>query len=269
MADTNLRWSDLSPEQGIARALEHAGDRPDETDDATRQEMQNRKRRWSERFADACAVAVADQLHRAPLRGKTISPAGIGDGTERLTPLGGTSQKRIDVTVTDPVLGLEVGVSLKGLNFRDAGSRNFDKNLTGRLYELGDEVRMVHEHLPHAFMVGLFFLPMDSVSDKNTGASSYAKTLLYLRARSGRLDPSLPAHAPRCDMGFVGLYTLGEEQEGFPPAIARFQDVRSNPPRRGRPRVEDTLSLSEMADRIVAEATHAGDTDQWGEAEED
>ena len=94
-------------------------------------------------------------------------PLSLADGTEPLTPLGSGTRKRIDVTVVDEILGLEIGVSLKGLNFRDEGSGNFDKNLTGRLYELGDEMRLVHEHLPHAFMAGVLLLPIEAAVDKS------------------------------------------------------------------------------------------------------
>lgn len=130
-----LRWTDLQAEAGIETAIAHAGVRPEAGD-------QKDKRRWSEKFADGCAVALADEFRRAPvLRGKRIQPESLKAGTEPLTPLGAGTSKRIDVTITDPVLGLEIGASLKGLNFVDEASGNYDKNLTGRLYELADEVR--------------------------------------------------------------------------------------------------------------------------------
>jgi hypothetical protein len=244
------RWSDLSPDLEILTALDHAGPRPESGD-------QNEKRHWSERFAHACAVAIANEVRRCNQLpdAKKVLPLSLAEGTEPLTPLGAGTTKRIDVTVADPVLGLELGFSLKGLNFKDAGSGNYDKNLTGRLYELGDEARMVHEHLPHAFMVGVFFLPMESTSDKSTGQSSFAHTVAKLRDRTGRLDFALAGHAPRCDSGWVGLYTLGIESQGYPRGLARFFNVQSAPPHRGRPKIETTLSMEEMVDSVVAEAT--------------
>lgn len=244
-----MRWGDLEPDPKMLAALEHAGRRPiDGSQDA--------KRHWSARLANACAVAIADELRDSPLSDKKILPASLAGGTEPLTPLGAGTSKRIDVTVADPVLGLELGFSLKGLNFRDGGAGNFDKNLTGRLYELGDEVRMVHEHLPHAFMAAVFFLPLDSTNDKTARAqSSFAHTVIKLRERTGRLDAALAAHAPRCDSAWAGLYTVGDEAQGFPPGIARFFNVGSAPPRRGRPRIEMTLSMSEMVAAVVGAAT--------------
>lgn len=254
------RWADLDPEPSIVAALRHAGKRPVAG-------IQDEKRHWSERFADACAVAIADELRGCDLKDKKILPVDLASGTEPLTPLGSATRKRIDVTVVDKVLGLEIGVSLKGLNFRDRKSGNFDKNLTGRLYELGDEMRLVHEHLPHAFMVGLFFLPIESSADKSDRAnSSFANTVIKLRERTGRLDVALVGQAPRCDLGFVALYTTGEEKEGYPPGIIRFLDVEKLPPRRGRPQVEHTLSLREAVTETVARATFNLSV-EWSEPE--
>ncbi|MBU6271258.1 MAG: hypothetical protein KGQ67_08150, partial [Betaproteobacteria bacterium] len=121
-----LRWKDLEPHPGIVAALDHAGPRPEHG-------SQSEKRRWSELFAHASAWVLADELCRSSvLRGKTISPVAIGQGSEKLVPLGAGTSKRIDVTVVDKVLGLEIGISLKGLNFRDSNGDQFDKNLTGR-----------------------------------------------------------------------------------------------------------------------------------------
>jgi hypothetical protein len=259
-----MRWSDLEPDESIVRALQHAGPQPlGGTQDA--------KRRWSERFADACAVAFARLLSQSPrLKSKTIAPLDIGQGTESLVPLGRGSSKRVDVIVVDRIMGLEIGVSLKGLNFRDGGSQNYDKNLTGRLYELGDEVRLVHEHLPHAFMSGVFFLPLDAATDKSdAGDSSFARAVLKLRERTGRLDAALAGHAARCDSAYVALYTRGQEAGGFPPGLVRLVNVSTMaPPRRGRPQIANSMSLHEVVDEIVASATHSARI-TWSEPEPD
>ena len=256
-----MRWNELEPEPGIFAALDHAGDRPEDGD-------QNEKRHWSENFANGCAVAIADAFRESELSDKSILPGSLAGGTEPLTPLGSGTQKRIDVTGTDAVLGLEVGVSLKGLNFRDKRTGNFDKNLTGRMYELTDEVRLVHEHLPHAFMVGVFFLPLPSVEDKKSGStSSFARTVVKLRERTGRLDPALAGHAARCDLTYVGLYSSGE-----PPGIAkgacRFHNTQVSPPKTGRPKIDQTFSLADMIDGIVSRATYTEDID-WADSEEE
>lgn len=255
------RWQDLQPEAAILSALDHAGLRPVAG-------SQNAKRAWSERFANGCAVAVAQSLQGfRDLKGKRILPVSLSSGTEPLTPLGGGTHKRIDVTVVDPVMGLEIGISLKGFNFRDGANGNYDKNLTGRLYELGDEVRLVHEHLPHAFIVAVLFLPLDSTTDKTErAASSFAHTVSKLRARTGRLDPALHAHAGRSDAGYVALYSTSREETGFERGVVRFANVLNDPPKRGRPLIANTLSLAEMAGEIVQIATQSA-TIRWGESE--
>jgi len=258
-----MRWSELTPEPGIVAALDHAGERPETGD-------QNQKRNWSGAFANGCAVAIASHFreHRELLR-KTVRPVSLETGTEPVTPLGSGESKRIDVTIADPVLGLEIGASLKGLNFVDRAANNYDKNLTGRLYELGDELRLVHEHLPHAFMVGLFFLPLASCSDKisERSASSFANAVVKLRARTTRLDTAIAAHAARCDAAYVALYS--HERTGpFSRGVVRFFDVNQDPPRRGRPRIEATRSLAEMVDHVVAQATNR-EAVRWAEPELD
>lgn len=55
-----MLWTDLEPEPGLLFALEHAGPRPETG-------SQNEKRGWSERLANACAVAIADELRRVPI----------------------------------------------------------------------------------------------------------------------------------------------------------------------------------------------------------
>lgn len=260
---TALRWADCAPDAGIATALAHAGVRPEAG-------TQAEKRHWSELFAHACALAFADELReQQALRGKSITPTAIGQGSEKLVPLGAGTSKRIDVTVVDRVLGLEIGMSLKGLNFRDSNGDQYDKNLTGRLYELGDEMRLVHEYLPRAFMVGVFFLPLESAVDKTERAdSSFARTVLALRERTGRLDPSLGGQASRCDAAYVALYATGSEAQGFPAGVTRLMNVHSAPPRRGRPTVEATMSIAEAVEQVVAQATFAADI-TWGQAEPD
>jgi hypothetical protein len=258
-----IRWADLSPEPAIIAALDHAGTRP--PDSAGREE----RYAWSNSFADGCAIAVAAQFKKTRLaRTKKILPESLEKGTEPVTPLGSGTKKRIDITIADPVLGLEIGVSLKGLNFKDGAHLNYDKNLTGRLYELGDEVRLVHEHLPHCFMVGVFFLPVESTDDKRSkrSPSSFANSVIKLRGRTGRLDVALGAQATRCDASFVGLYATGDE--GLTRGVIRFFDTSNPPPKRGRPRVEDTLSLSQLVMEIVARATFSAKV-EWGHSEAD
>jgi hypothetical protein len=213
------------------------------------------------------AHAAFEKLH--------VLPDDAGNA-EPPTYVVGDKSKRVDVVVSSMVSGLQLGISLKGMNFRDSGGWQFDKNLTGRTYELQDEVRLVHEYQPAAFMTAIFFLPIASTVDKKseTSPSSFARTVEHLRARTGRLDPSLPGHYAKADMAFVGLYVPGDREPGcdyedtLTEGVVRYFDVMTDPPKRGRPRVDTTMSLSELVDGISACYRSGGVPDiNWAESE--
>jgi hypothetical protein len=115
-------------------------------------------------------------------------------------------------------------------------------------------------------MAGVVFLPLEATADKGGGAiSSYAHTAQKLRERTGRLDPALAGHAARCDAGFVALYAH-DDAHGAVRGVARFTDVSTPPPRRGRPLVAATLPLAGVVRMIVARAM-TREAAVWGEAE--
>ncbi len=254
----NVSWKDLKPDLHMLAALDAAdsivpratavsGDRAP-------------RHAWSNAFADACAKEVAAEFAvRKAFKKFTVLPK--RDGTsEPPTFVAGGKQKKLDVAVASGISGLQVAVSLKGMNFRDKQGHQFDKNLTGRTYELRDEVKIVHEYQPAAIMVALYFLPIGATCDKTSRApSSFARTVLRLRSNTGRLDNTLPSQWDRADMGFVGLYVPGDEEKPSGSAsyadelargVVRYFDVNDPPPRRGRPVVKSTLDLEQMVERI-------------------
>jgi len=209
-------------------------------------------------------IASEIRRHTAIRSHYEVLPDQDGGSQETFTPLGYQSGKRIDVVVFGPLVGLQIGVSLKGLNFADDASGNHDKNLTGRLYELRDEVSTVHDYLPRAFMTTVFFLPVAGCFDKAAAPSSFAHVVVELGRRTGRLDPSVAAHAWRCDFAGVGLYVPGDpddEARGLTAGVARFFAIGGSTieenwaPVRGLPKVASTLSISEFVDHLVQEAT--------------
>lgn len=115
-------------------------------------------------------------------------------------------------------------------------------------------------------MVGVFFLPLASVDDKTESASSFARTNIKLNERTGRLDPALAGHASRCDLTYVALYGTGDHA-GVARGACRFQNTDTPPPKIGRPKIGQTLSLSETIDEIVAKATYTEDI-SWAEPED-
>ncbi len=287
-----LRWADLDPDTGMGAALDHADVEtsrtaieaeaariaelglPREQRKREREPLRDMRKRWSERFANGSATMLANELrsHRVVSRRFRVAPLPDGTGQETFWPLGYRSGKRIDVVVAGELAGLQLGASLKGLNFRDDEGGNFDKNLTGRLYELADEMTTVHRHLPRAFMAGIFFLPVDACFDKGPGQSSFAHTVLELRRRSGR-DPADPSQLARCDFAAVGLYAPGggvSTERGIDRGVVRFFSVDRPPARRGLPVVETTLTLAELADRLLSGAiAGTAASDAYGDAEDE
>jgi hypothetical protein len=273
------RWEDLKPDRAMLAALDAAGPRPINGDRAD-------KNNWSNRFADQCAQIVADAVRKHTVfRRFEVRPNAQGKGKEALTFVAGGKRKKVDVIAATLASGLQLGVSLKGMNFRDQRGWQFDKNLTGRTYELQDEVRVIHGYQASAFMVGLAFLPLGSTDDKKSdrAPSSFARTVQHLRARTGRIDPTLPSQLDRLDMAAVSIYVPGDEEEfdskgtllrykdPFPRGVVRYFDVMDDPPLRGRPQVASTLDLSDLVDRI-AERYEGGGVSvriQWSDPEAD
>jgi hypothetical protein len=246
-----VRWADLGADEGMLGALKAAGVRPLDGDRAA-------KNNWSNRFADACAVMVAGEVRQNAEFGRfEVRPNSDGSGREALTFVGSGDQKRVDVLASTLASGLQLGVSLKGMNFQDGQSGNYDKNLTGRTYELQAEVSAIHGYQPEAFLVGLFFLPIGATGDKQIGDSSFARTVARLRSRTGRIDTTLPSQLVRCDAAAVALYSPGDPSDDVARGAVRFFDVMTDPPRRGRPRLDTTLQLPDLVDRWAEQRQRA------------
>lgn len=262
-----MRWSELSPDPELVAALDYA-------DEAMSRSQaligdQNEKKNWSKRFADGCARAVANALRRNSRLSKfEIRPNADGSGCEALTFIAPGKKKHIDVIVATLATGLQLGFSLKGLNFPNPNGR-YTHNLTGRTYELLDEVGAIHEYQPSAFMVALYMLPIQSVADMVQAPSSFAKTVAHLRARTGRLDLSFSAHARRCDAAAVGLYVPGDPGDAFPRGVVRFFDVMENPPRNGRPKLDSTTDLDGLVARVSEQQASEESNIEWAEPESD
>ncbi len=290
----HLRWIDLGPDSSFVLALSTAdsdGTRAEAMAEGDSTRRQSLKRNWSNRLADATARMVATEIRRhADFRGTEISPLPTGPA-EPTTFLVGGKKKRIDVVVSSPAVGLQLGVSLKGMNFRDTTGLQFDKNLTGRTYELENELRVVRETLPRAFMAAIYFVPVGAADDKKgSGESSFARIVQHLRARLGRVDPHAASQWGRLDFGAVALYSPGDTEDfeyttgkgknkktyhfhyvdDVPLGVVRYLDVSENPPRRGRPRVGTTVDLPELVDLLVEEYRKfvGEETIDWAEAEE-
>jgi hypothetical protein len=188
--------------------------------------------------------------------------------------LGEGSRKRIDVAVVHRLGGLRIDLSFKGLNFRDKRGDHYDKNLTGRTYEIEDELRQVRRLQPSAFVFALYWMPLSGTTDKTSGESSFARTLMHLRARVHRGAPGTARDPGRLDGAGVALYapvdlTLSNAAESVERGVVRCVDSRVDPPRRGRPSIETSASLDDLIHewvRIYLEGVGAAAPD-WAEPE--
>lgn len=286
------RWEDLDPDRHVVAALDETDAVQGVRGDLIRSGSTDEKRNWSNAFADACARLVADALRSHPgLARLTVLPDPTGTAeppTITYWERGEPKEKKVDVVAGDLIAGLQIAVSLKGVGFRDQRSLGFGKNITGRLYELENETRRLHEYRPQALVVALYFVPIGSVEDKKTGRtpSSFADIVTSVRRLCGRADPHRQDEWHRVDLGFVGLYSAGEVEsftmrhndpskrvpftydDRFERGVIRFFDVTDDPPFRGRPVVERTLSLHEMVDRIVvSRAGPSAAQMEWSEPE--
>ena len=103
---------------------------------------------------------------------------------------GGIGAKKVDVTWATEEGGLLLGISIKGINFRDRRSSNFQKNLTNRRGDMLFEAVTLHRRFPYAVLGGLFFLDHEASSDdtprrRSTFTNAHARFQLF----TGRQDP--------------------------------------------------------------------------------
>lgn len=237
----------------------------------------NRRKNWSNRFADACAVMVANEFRsHAAFRRLHVLPEPDGPNEPRTFTAAGRD-KQVDVLAASAVSGLQVGVSLKAMNFRNQENLNVDHNLTGRTYEFQDEAAVIHRYQPAAFLVALYFLPLSATADKRRGPTSFARTVLHLRERTGRLDPSILSQAERADLSVVALYSAGDDEnypdkdftyrDELPRGVVRYFDTATDPPKRGRPKLASTMSLQELVAHIAATYRPTDHEINWAEPE--
>lgn len=273
-----LRWASLAPDPRLVHALDEA-DAGRGYGVAELSGSVDEKRNWSNRFADACARLAAPMVRQA--LGQLGAPSDLivlptASGTaEPPVVLGEGSRKRIDVAVVHRLGGLRIDLSFKGLNFRDRRGDHYDKNLTGRTYELENEVRQVRKLQPSAYIFGLYWMPIPGAFDKTNGESSYARTIVHLRSHLHRGAPGTARDPDRLDGAAVALYApvnleLGGG-ESIPRGAVRCGDALVDPPRRGRPQVSQTATLDEIVHgwvRIYLEGVGAAAPD-WAEPESD
>ena len=149
------------------------------------------KKRFSERMSEACAAAFAEELRRRGL--KDTRPghdvAGASGAERRIS--GGIGAKRVDVSWATEDSGLQLALSVKCTNFRDQGTRNFQKNLTNRRSDMLFEAVTLHRRYPYAVLGGFFLLDKDAQHDSSDKRNStFYNVHRQLRLFTGRADPA-------------------------------------------------------------------------------
>lgn len=205
---------------------------PRPPDDADRSDKKN----YAENLSNRIAVLVASSL-RPQFRG--ILPNEDGTGRETRVSSGASKKgKKTDVRFSTNDTGLELLVSVKTLSFRDTKKDRktgavvlgrYTKNMVRNDHELRAEAMDLHERFPYAVLVGVLFLPFRACDDGGDEKSSFAHAVMTLRPRAGRELPTDPDQL--FERVYIGLY----EHEGALRGRVAFFDVRTNPPRRGRP----------------------------------
>ncbi len=149
------------------------------------------KQAFSQRVSDATAMVLARGLLARGLTGTyPVAAAGARAGAERRLA-GGIGAKRVDVSWATDESGLLLGMSVKSINFRDARSQNFQKNLTNRRGDLLIEAVTLHRRFPYAVLGGFFILDAGAASDStDRRRSTFENAGYHLRLFRGRRDPA-------------------------------------------------------------------------------
>lgn len=220
----------------IAPALEEAEPKP--PDDAG----QSAKTQYAVRLSNALAKLVADALRP---RFAGILPGTGGEGIE--APAAAASgTKRLDVNFSTPEKGLGLGVSIKTISFRDAKSKRYTHNMKRVDEELLAEAIDYHVRQPYAVLIGLYFLPVAGCDD-GKDRSSFGSWVAKLFSRAGREGPE--HHPELFERIFVGIY----ESVGANRGDVVFFDVRTPPPRLGRPNDAAVLTWDQLIEEIRSE----------------
>src|SRR2546429_12661 len=174
----------------------------------------------------------------------TVGPLPDGSRQESRAPTG-KGKKKLDVNYSTQELGLALGVSIKTLNFRDAGSGRYTKNATRIDNELRAEASDYHERQPFAVMAAVVFIPIDSCDDSKKGKSSFAQIVEVLRHRANR--ETTKNREELFERVYIGLYDFASR-----PASVTFFDVGQLAPNSGRPPSDVSLDFEAMLRQMIA-----------------
>lgn len=196
----------------LIEAIKAAGPRPDDSEE-------KRKGPWARKISETLALAVAQELRARGMEGtRPAEPGEVGGSGAERRLAGGIGAKKVDVTWATEESGLIVACSIKTIMFRDAKSKNYQKNLTNRRGDLLFEAMTLHRRFPYAVVAGFFFLDIGSARDgtekrRNTFDNAFPRLRLFTR----RADPS------DRDEQFERLYLLLLDANPFAPKITCYE----------------------------------------------
>jgi hypothetical protein len=176
----------MSSEQDLVlAALRNLPTKPSDT------AAQKHKKRYSEQMSAAFAQAFAEALRQRGLIGTRPSPPGeVGASGAERRMAGAIGAKKVDVTWATDESGLLLALSIKTINFSDAKTKNYQKNLTNRRNDMLYEAVTLHRRFPYAVLGGFFVLDEGAASDlTETRHSTYKNAHSRLKLFTGRTDP--------------------------------------------------------------------------------
>lgn len=253
----------IDHEHPLLAALDLAEPKPDPKGE------QADKKNYAQRLSNGLAQTVADGLRSYFPQ---ITPTSSGAGQEARVGVD-KGQKRLDVKVTDPALGLLLCVSIKTYSFQDYSPKKnrlgrWTKNIVRNDHELRGEAMVLHQRQPYSVLVAIMFEPYAACDDGrpgggDAGKSSFAHHVATLSKRAGRgrrrvygtgsnAYVDLGAEDHRHDLFervFIGLYEPSGDDRGS----VRFFDVEDAPPRTGRPSDDDMLDMEALVIEIQGE----------------
>jgi hypothetical protein len=194
---------------------------------------QHTTRNYSERFSKELALWIREMVISSAIGPIVLQPEGKVD-----TIYGsGNRGKSLDVGVLDQNRYLLLNISIKTFNFKDARTKNYRHNYTGRFYELLGEDLDLRRSYAHSTHAALVFLPIDSTTD--TDPSSFAHAV---RQFSKILSEDRKEHELGFDFVYVALHNSAGD--------LYFFDAGKLPPRSGQPKREDRFSIDKVLSGI-------------------
>lgn len=196
------------------------------------------KKRYSEKLSEVVALAFAEELRSRGMAEARPGPVREGEasGAERRMS-GGIGAKKVDVTWATEESGLIFSISVKSINFKDARTGNYQKNLINRRGDMLIEAVTLHRRFPYAVLAGVFFFDKGACEDAtDRRRSTFENANNRMRIFTGRNDP-----AGR-DEQYERMYLVLLDCDTTPPSAEFFHVGRT----------AERVSLEEMFDDFAS-----------------